>query len=795
MNTCHPFGLGFIGRNSASLGLAAILFAPLAFAVNVAEGPDFPNVSPGAPTVLTLGNNVFSGTLTTPGDGQDRFDVTIPVGLRLKSVTKFFAPGGSPAVQSPNCSFNGEDLSGTGTANFVNNYPLAPGTYSAIVSAGLSVGNAWSLTFVVEPQPDYAVTTSSGFLSITDLSGNSDTLSVTNPVAGNIKFTAPGRIFSVNGGPPLTNETANISLAGINDVSVSCGNGNDTVNVSAFSGSTFPGLFISGGSGNDTVNLNGDITFTAGRDLDVDLQNNSPATNTINVAANANLITSGSGYIYLECSRNFSMASGSSLEVENGDLYVLANQQTTATTGNFVGVNLDNATIKSTGSGILTVNGRGGNDPGGYQLGVQVINGAKIIGGYNFVFVTGTGGNSTGIVNRGTTVYGAGSAITSLNGSVYVTGRAGQLGTGFGIGVAVLFSAEISAGGNGLVTVQCTGDGASGGFNQGLELGGAGSRIYSAGRNVSINCGAGPGSSFGIYLADSSAIFTPAAGGSIEFYSDSLSFDSTVSVTTTNSDSHVRFKPAPFSNNLDLGGADAPGFLGLTVNELARVNTANLEFYNPSGGIIISDILSHATATNVTFLTAVNGVVPAFTGLDVFLPAAGTVNIIQSSPLTCAINGPAADTDYARLTVQGKVNLTGATLVLTGSYSGAVGDSFTIVQNLGIDPIVGNFIGLPQGSYLNLNGQPARIYYDGGDGNDVVLVRSLPQLTATPGLTNGNWQFTGIGIASNTYTIQATTNFITWTNIGIATGNSNGNFTFTDTNAFLFPYRFYRTTN
>lgn len=45
------------------------------------------------------------------------------------------------------------------------------------------------------------------------------------------------------------------------------------------------------------------------------------------------------------------------------------------------------------------------------------------------------------------------------------------------------------------------------------------------------------------------------------------------------------------------------------------------------------------------------------------------------------------------------------------------------------------------------------------------------------------------------YGVQATTNFIQWMNIGFATGDVSGTFTFADTNAFRYPHRFYRTTN
>ena len=784
----------------ALTGLWLALPVDFVFATNASEGTDFSNSAPGTSYTLTSGANTFSGTVTSPinVDGRDYFRVVVPAGLRITQVSKTVTDtSGNGFTGSVN--FNNESLSGTGSANFngagVSPYPLSAGTYDAYVNGDFAVGVSWSVTITVGAAPDYSISTTSGIITVTDDAGNSDTLSITNPVAGSIKFAVAGRTFAINGGALLSNDSGNLSLSGVSDITVNCGNGSDTINVSAFSGSSFPSLSLYASS-NDAVNLNGDITFAANKNLYVDLQNGSTNATVINVAANANLITSGTGTIDLYCCKNISFATGSSLEVQNGDLTVEANQQSTATPGNFVGVNLDGATIKSTGTGIVTVNGTGGNDAGGYQLGIQVINGAKIMGGNNFVFVAGKGGASTGIVNRGVTVYGAGSAITSANGSVYVTGTAGYVGSYYGIGVSILFGAEISSGDNGLLTVIGNGNGAVGsGYNMGIEMGSDSAHMLSAGREVTINAGAGPGASYGLYLANSAFITTPAAGGSIEFNVNSLAWDNSVNIVTTNGGSHVRFKAGSPSTKIDLGGADTTLTLGLSNDELARVSTANFEFYNPSGNIFITAPITNNTATNMTFLTAfAGGLIPTNAGVDISLPA-GTVSLIQSSPLQCTINGSTADSGYTRLNVVGKVNLASTPLTINGTYAGAVGDTFTIIENDGNDPILGTFTGLPQGSYLNLNGQPARIFYNGGSGNDVVLVRALPQLTPSRGLTNGNWSFTGLGLPTNTYTIQATTNFITWTNVGVTVGNSNGAFTFTDSNAFRFKYRFYRTTN
>jgi len=63
------------------------------------------------------------------------------------------------------------------------------------------------------------------------------------------------------------------------------------------------------------------------------------------------------------------------------------------------------------------------------------------------------------------------------------------------------------------------------------------------------------------------------------------------------------------------------------------------------------------------------------------------------------------------------------------------------------------------------------------------------QLSVTP---TGRFMLTVTGQTNNTYDIQATQNFITWTVIGTVTVGTNGSFNFTDTNAANFSRRFYR---
>jgi hypothetical protein len=63
------------------------------------------------------------------------------------------------------------------------------------------------------------------------------------------------------------------------------------------------------------------------------------------------------------------------------------------------------------------------------------------------------------------------------------------------------------------------------------------------------------------------------------------------------------------------------------------------------------------------------------------------------------------------------------------------------------------------------------------------------------GYSSGGLQFTGMAAPALTVTVQATTNFLQWTNLGSVTVDTNGEFSFTDTNAFLLRCCFYRATN
>ncbi len=87
--------------------------------------------------------------------------------------------------------------------------------------------------------------------------------------------------------------------------------------------------------------------------------------------------------------------------------------------------------------------------------------------------------------------------------------------------------------------------------------------------------------------------------------------------------------------------------------------------------------------------------------------------------------------DYGQLIVTGNVTLAGTLDVsLLNSFVPTVNDKYLIIDNLGSNPVTGNFAGLLSGQSFDVGGYQFRITYTGGDGNDVVL--TLVQSNSPP---------------------------------------------------------------
>ncbi len=214
-----------------------------------------------------------------------------------------------------------------------------------------------------------------------------------------------------------------------------------------------------------------------------------------------------------------------------------------------------------------------------------------------------------------------------------------------------------------------------------------------------------------------------------------------------------------------------------------------------NGGLLAgTGTVGTVTANGVNVKTVSPGTGPPYTPGSL---STGNVALDPYTTFSAQINGAAPGSGYDQLNVDGSVSLNNAFLSLTLGYTPAAGDQFVIINNDGNDPVLGTFNGLPEGATMTNNGVVLSISYQGGDGNDVVLYAGTPpaRLTGITASPNGVAQIQGLGLSNLTYTIQAATNLnpvIQWSGIGAALANTNGVFSFTDTNATLFPMRFYR---
>jgi hypothetical protein len=211
----------------------------------------------------------------------------------------------------------------------------------------------------------------------------------------------------------------------------------------------------------------------------------------------------------------------------------------------------------------------------------------------------------------------------------------------------------------------------------------------------------------------------------------------------------VTLLPKTAGTLINIGGPNAAGTLGLTIDELSQVFAGTLRIGSAtSGTITVSAAITLPTATGVSLisgcdidfnpgsintsggpLTLATGgtgsVQPLTSGTDANV-APAALGFVAGSNLAIVISGAA---QYSQLNVAGDINLTGANLVLSGAYTPVAGQTFTVVSNSGTHPISGTFNGLPEGAtILNFlgSGLDAVISYVGGDGNDVVLKAVTP---------------------------------------------------------------------
>ena len=212
----------------------------------------------------------------------------------------------------------------------------------------------------------------------------------------------------------------------------------------AASGTVNQGLFIS----NNTIVGSNTSTGT------ITLMGNATGNSSIETSGT---ILSQSGDITLTGDRSILLNSNAEITSTDGDITLRANQGTTPTAGNFVGIKLNDATITTNGTGNILLEGRGGD-----QAGTAIHHGIFLTEG-SLIESTATTATDT---TAGITLRGLGGAGTTDNMGIRIGDNNG--GTVRSSAGAILLVGTGGAGTGGAFTAP--GKGSVSGASRGMVL-------------------------------------------------------------------------------------------------------------------------------------------------------------------------------------------------------------------------------------------------------------------------------------------------------------------------------------
>lgn len=506
-----------------------------ALTINGADGTDTINSN----TVLTLGSGTSTGavsltaetiavstainTIATTTGSISLSGTTISLGANLSTDSAAVSIVGSTSVslissvtidtEAGNDGLGGAvSFAGTGqlqpdgtpgrdlTINTATTFAAATGGAVTLPTIGLNA------TYLNDINVDSRATTN-GVITIggditTDDNGVS--LSGTITLAGDVRLTGTRTLSTAdadtNGGAiDLSQATVSATVAAADFTFHT-----QTTKAGGTSGLVTLGSFSNGGGQfinnltidtNDSSTTAGDITFNSAATLSGSLVAEGRTISLPNTTSD--VVVSSANSIDLTATRNINLASGSSLASVNGNITLSANQQATATTGDFTGILLTSASITASGTGSINLTGKGG-------TGASENDGVRI-----------TDDNTGGI--------GTLSAIATTTGSITMSGATNTATSGDD-GVHIE-DATINASSTGPITI--TGTGANSSTSEGVYLAGATSFAKSAGGAIAITGTSGGDDGVEISEADitnqgTGTLTITGTGGSVSATSDGV---------------------------------------------------------------------------------------------------------------------------------------------------------------------------------------------------------------------------------------------------------------------------------
>lgn len=164
--------------------VSALMIMLSAHAQSYTEGTDLPGTGTGPAFTVSSPSITIGGTLNTPNDGQDRFQIIIPFGCTVTSVTWTL-------TDTANISVNGYAQFGmmnqenipplTGSFAMAPNsmpFPATQGTYDCMMVTNTAANDVWTMTF-----------NTSCTNGIADVNFAGEIVVAPNPAAEKISFT------------------------------------------------------------------------------------------------------------------------------------------------------------------------------------------------------------------------------------------------------------------------------------------------------------------------------------------------------------------------------------------------------------------------------------------------------------------------------------------------------------------------------------------------------------------------------------------------------------------------------
>ncbi len=538
--------------------------------------------------------------------------------------------------------------------------------------------------------------------------------------------------------------------------------GDDTFTVDFSKGNIKVPVYYNGGSqntssGDDMVLVSSDIiiydkvehTFINDHDGYVDVSDNStinytglePITDNLNTSDRVFTFTGNQGNI-----ESIALEAGGTLDNRIDSDYgesVDFNNPLNSLTINLTGAGDDLLSVRSLASGFnadLIINGDTGDNVGFRNNAIDLGTGnlaitCDLLSIYQNITTTGTittsSKNTTHIISA--TVQSNGGNISISSGTEVVSGD---------FGVINMFGGHVKATGSGTITMN--------------------GRAYAT-RNINfvlssifMRSGSSVTTDTGMLEMTGSGIFDGRAnirGIRIEGNSSIQSTTGNVTITGTgmNGANNDNVGVSLASGTIQTGGTvnvTGSGYIGVQLDGIVR-DSGNMSLQGTSGSTNAPAItITSSTAkiesnnllisANVGPINTPNGVAVQelieannTTVNGVLAPGQSPGQLIANTNLTVGLGSTVeiefegqltAGSDYDQIVVRGAIDITGTTFNLVDNADAIFSENYTIIDNDGVDPIIGTFNGLPNGTAIVGNGRTWTIHYNGGDGNDVVLV-------------------------------------------------------------------------